>query len=319
MARYRRYRRYRRGYGGRYWRRNLLRRGSMNRRIQSGTRTFSMTVPVEGIYSMVVPSGSYSTNVYAVSPYMWGPGAPYADYLQCPVVMTDLYRTYAKLYDEVKVDWVSYEVSVLDVIGQGGTFSACRLWTSVDRKFTVDDLQSPMSAYQVRTSSGAQGTMMTNNSRTVIKRYIGARDLQERISFHDCSVRETTTGSPAYPVKYDIAWQGAGNNMMFFAPTLWYFLELNDAPSSQKVISVSVKVKYGVTFRNAKFGLAEASSGSKDAGVDYRAESVETDDVVEMGKRLKELMHEDVQLPLSEEDTRMSMDDGEEEKEKKES
>lgn len=318
MARYRRgYRRYRRGYG-RYWRRNWWRRGSMNRRIQSGTRTFSMTVPVEGIYSMVVSAGNYNTNVYCVSPYRYAPGAANADYLQCPVVMTELYRTYAKLYDEVKIDWASYEVSVLDVIGSGGTFSACRLWTTVDRKFAASDLSSPMNAYQVRTSSGAQGTMMTNNSRTIVRRYLAARDLQERITFHDCTVVAGTEGSPAYQYFNDGAWASASSNLMFFAPSMFYFLELNDAPSSQKAITVSVKVKYGVTFRNAKFGLS-SEAPSKDVGVDIRStvgdgvevegEDSELDE--ETIKRIKALLHEDVQLPLTEEEKKDEMDDDE--------
>lgn len=257
---------YRRWYGRRGWTRSW--RGSMNHRTQSGTRTFSMTVPVEGIYSMIVDSGSFNTHVYAVSTFKYAAGSAAADYMQCPVVMTDLYRTYAHLYDEVKVDWVSYEVSILDVIGNGGTFSACRLWTTVDRKCCLTDLTNPMSAYQVRTSSGAQGTMMTNNSRTVVRRYLAARDLQERITYHDCGVYAGTEGNPAYQVYLDSAWQSASNNLLFFSPALYYFLELNAAPSSQQAINVSVKVKYGVTFRNAKFGLSAPASGAKVDGVD---------------------------------------------------
>lgn len=262
-------RRYRRWYGRRGWTRSW-RRGSLNRRIQSGTRTFSMTIPVEGIYSMIVDSGSFNTHVYAVSPFKYAPGAAYADVIQCPVVMTELYRTYAKLYDEVKIDWASYEVSILDVIGNGGTFSACRLWTSVDRKNCVGDMVIPMTAYQVRTSSGAQGVMMTNNSRTVVRRYLAARDLQERITYHDCTVGIGSEGNPPYQVMQDEAWIAASSNLMFFSPALYYFLEMNQAPSAQQAITVSVKVKYGVTFRNAKYGLTSAAP-TKDAGVDIRS------------------------------------------------
>lgn len=243
----------------------------MNRRIASGTRTLSITVPVEGIYSAMVNASSFNTHVYAISPFKYSPSDAGADYMQAPLVMTDLYKTYSSLYDEMKIDWVSYEICVLDVIGQGGTFSACRLWTTVDRRFVSPDATSPMTAYQVRCSSGAQGTMMTNNSRTVIKRYLAARDLQERTSWHDCTMIDGTTGNPPAIIRYDQAWNTSGPNCPFFSPALWYFMELSSAPAAQTVINLSVKVKYGVTFRNAKFGLSTSGTAStRDAGVDHR-------------------------------------------------
>lgn len=245
---------YRRWYGRRGWTRSW--RGGMNRRIQNGTRTFSCTVPIEGISAMVVPANSFYTSVYAISPWMLSPSSQYSPYYECSLMMSDLYRTYAKLYDEVKIDWVSYEITILDVIGQGGVFSACRLWTTVDRKFTTDDSFVPMTGYQIRTSSGAQGTMLTNNSRTITRRYIAARDIQERTVWHDCTIAEGTTGDPPAQHVYDKAWVKGAENIMFFSPALWYVLELNSAPGAQTMINVSLKVKYGVTFRNAKFGLS---------------------------------------------------------------
>lgn len=238
----------------------------MNRRIQSGTRTFSCTVPVEGLSTMVVPANQFVSNVYAISPWIHNPSSAYAPYYEANLMMSDLYKTYSRLYDEVKIDWVSYEITILDVIGQGGDFSACRLWTTVDRKFTIDDAQTPMTALQVRSSSGAQGTMFTNNSRTLTRRYIAAKDLQERTVWHDCTILETTTGQPPSPQVYDKAWVKAAENILFFSPSLWYCLELNAAPAEQTLINISVKVNYGVTFRNPKFGIA-AQAGAKVEGV----------------------------------------------------
>lgn len=244
---------YRRWYGRRGWTRSW--RGGMNRRIQSGTRTFSMTVPVEGIYTCVIPANSYNTVVSAVSPFWYNPGNVSVEMLQAPVVMSELYRTYCQLYDEVKIDWVSWEISVLDVIGQGGTFSACRLWTTIDRKFCRQDVDGAPTAYQVRNASSAQGVMMVNNSRTVVRRYVAAYDLQERTSWHDCDVNGAGTTN-----MYDYAWYRANENLNFFSPALVYFMELNQAPAAQTALNVSVKAKYGITFRNAKFGLSAAQS-----------------------------------------------------------
>lgn len=252
---------YRRWYGRRGWTRSW--RGSMNRRIQSGTRSFSMTVPVEGIYSAVVPGGSYNTVVGCVEPFWYMPSLANSQLLQGSLVMSELYRTYSKLYDEMKIDWVSWEISVLDVIGQGGAFSACRLWTTVDRKFTRQDVEDAPTAYQVRTASSAQGVMLVNNSRAVVRRYVGASDLQERTCWHDCDVFE----AGGVVQMYDYAWYRANENVNFFAPALFYFMELNSAPAAQTLINLSIKVKYGVTFRNAKYGLtAAASKGS--GGID---------------------------------------------------
>lgn len=264
---------YRRWYGRRGWTRSW--RGGMTRRIQSGTRTFSMVVPVEGIYTAVVPAHSYNTVVGCVSPYFYEPANAHPELLEGTLVMSELYRTYCKLYDEVKIDWVSWELSVLDVIGQGGVFSACRLWTTIDRKFTRQDLRAPPTAYQVRTASSAKGIMMVNNSRTVTRRYIAATDLQERTTWHDCDV-SANEGNTQF---YDIAWYGANENLGFFCPACYYFMELNNAPGAQTAINLSIKVKYGVTFRNAKFGLSAAAPAAAkvDGGVDFRAEPVKTE------------------------------------------
>lgn len=254
-------RRYRRWYGRRGWTRSW--RGGMNRRILNGTRTFSMTVPVEGIYSAVIPASSFNTNVGCVSPFWYSPAYQNSQLLQGSLVMSELYRTYCKLYDEVKVDWVSYEISVLDVIGQGGTYSACRLWTTVDRKVTRQDLAVAPTAYQVRTASSAQGVMMTNNSRTIVRRYVAASDLQERTCWHDCDIYEVAQPDVQF---YDYAWFRTNENVNFFAPGLYYFLELNSAPEAQGAVNLSIKVKYGITFRNAKYGLSTGANRS--AGVD---------------------------------------------------
>lgn len=252
---------YRRWYGRRGWTRSW--RGGMNRRILNGTRTFSMTVPVEGIYTAVIPANSYNTVVGAIEPFFYMPSNANSQLLEGSLVMSELYRTYSKLYDEVKIDWVSYELSVLDVIGQGGTFSACRMWTNVDRKFTRQDLEDAPTSYQVRTASSAQGVMMTNNSRTIIRRYVSASDLQERTCWHDCDVYEVTGAAAQF---YDLAWYRANENVNFFAPALYYFMELNQAPAAQTAMNLSIKVKYGVTFRNAKYGLSAAANRS--AGLD---------------------------------------------------
>lgn len=244
---------YRRWYGRRGWTRSW-RRGGLSRRIASGTRTFSMTVPMENLFSVVFPANEYNSVVQCISPFMYAPGSAHPELYCCPLIQSQLYRTYCQLYDEVKVDWCSYEISIVDPVGSGN-YIAIRLWTAVDRRVTrqdFDDGERPTAA-QIRNMSSAQGTMFVNNSRAIVRRYIAASDLGERITYHDCSF--TTIAGP--PLVYrDNAWYDAVNNLTFFSPGMWFYIESTDAVSTQRSINVSVKCKYGVTFRNAKFGLS---------------------------------------------------------------
>lgn len=250
-------RRYRRWYGRRGWTRSWRGR-SMSRRTANGTRTMSMVIPVENTMTCVIPSGSYNSVVCGIEPWWYNPSNANPQLLNASLFTTDLYRTYAHLYDDVKIDWMSCEIGVLDTVGSGGTFSAVRLWTSVDRRIVRTDLSNAPTANQVRTSSSAQGTLMVNNSRAVTRRYIAASDLAERITFHDC-----TQNVAAADNVYDQSWYNSGYSVPFFSPGLFFFFEVSAAPAEQKGISLSIRVKYGVTFRNAKFGLSQGA-GSKD-------------------------------------------------------
>lgn len=247
---------YRRWYGRRGWTRSW--RGGMSRRIASGTRTFSMTVPMENIFSVVFPANEYNSVVQCISPFWYNPSGANPEYMLCPLIQSQLYRTYCQLYDEVKIDWVSYEISILDPIGSGaGNYAAMRMWTAVDRRVTRGDLvdaNEQPSAPQIRNMSSAQGTMFVNNSRAVVRRYLAASDLGERITYHDCSFSSSAVGSPLQ--FYDNAWYAGASNITFFCPGLWFFLECVSTQAAQHSCNVSVKCKYGVTFRNAKFGLA---------------------------------------------------------------
>lgn len=307
MAFYRRgYRRgygrgYRRWYGRRGWTRSW--RGSLSRRIASGTRTFSMTVPMENLFTVNWLPDQYNSVVQCISPFWYNPGGAYPELLACPLIQSQLYRTYCQLYDEVKIDWCSYEISIVDPVGSGN-YIAVRLWTAVDRRVTRSDVSIPAdvpTAPQIRNMSSAQGTMFVNNSRAIVRRYIAASDLGERITFHDCSFN-TVAGPPLQYV--DNAWYDAGNNLPFFCPGMWFFVEATNSISTARSINVSVKCKYGVTFRNAKFGLSvSGNAGPKTAAVPDKRDGVKIEvlpDVTEdeMGDDDEELTQklEDVTL-----------------------
>lgn len=257
---------YRRWYARRGWTRSW-RRGSMSRRIASGTRTFSMTVPMENIFTVNFLAGQFNSVVQCIEPFYFNPSAASPELLCCPLIQSQLYRTYAQLYDDVKIDWCSYEISILDPIG-GESYNAVRLWTAVDRRVTkndVSDINQAPTAPQIRNMSSAQGTMFVNNSRAVVRRYIAASDLGERITYHDCSFNTTAAPNISF---VDHAWYDGNNNITFFCPGLWFFIESTVSTGSTRAISVSVKCKYGVTFRNAKFGLAvTGNAGPKSAAV----------------------------------------------------
>lgn len=271
-------RRYRRYFNRRGWTRSW--RGGVNRRSLSGTRTFSCVVPVEEIVTVPVAAESFNSGVCCVNPYAYYPGSAVANLYLGSLFLSTLYRTYCQLYDEVKIDWVSVEIAVMDTIGQGGDFAAVRFWTAWDRKLQSNDVSSEPTYISVRTSSSAQSTLMVNNSRAVTHRYVRATDLQERITFHDCSF--ASSGSP--PITTDRAWFNSTHNVMFFSPGLLFFFELNSAPRAQTGINCSLKVKYGVTFRNPKFGLsAEGRSAESGVKIDEVDDDVKRTNLVEDG------------------------------------
>lgn len=322
MARYYRrgYRRYRRG-GGRYWRRNWWRRGTTSSQ-KSGTRRFNISIPVEGYGSVAVNGGESKSFSFAFEPfYNSQPPATSLEkyYIYGNVVQSNLFATYCSLYDEVKLNSCSVQLAVT---GLPENKQAVKIVSSVDRHCNLDDLRTYRSGDWISGSAESDTRMFTSLMNAKMFRYFRARDMQERTVFVD-STGGTRIYSPSQGVTYNTAglveFLDTGSLYGAFNPIIYYCFYLGAAPVSAGTVSFQYRVVWNLTFRNPKFGTQGGSAKGVDMkSVEDDVEGADSELDEETIKKLKALLHEDVQLPLSEEDTRMSMDDGEEDdKEKK--
>lgn len=257
------YRRGRSGYGyrgyNRSWRRRgWYRRGGVARSSTQGTRRFSVVVPTQASFNFTVAGGSYWSDLHAIAPYDSRGGAT----RHCSLPSSLLYRTYTRLYDQVKIDWVSVRISIMSLVGSGGVTPAVKVVTMWDRALSNDDASNPDNVPtpdSIQNGSESQISLIVNNSRAIVNRFNGANDLQERTLFHDGSLSSLSGG---YVDAAFLEGQNCG-----YVPALYIALNTATSPGAGNSFSFtcSLDVKWRVTFRNPKYGLS-VSSGSKAVG-----------------------------------------------------
>lgn len=312
------------------WRRNWYRRGVSSSK--KGTTTFTCRIPLEDVVQFKIPATTVSTD-----PHYWSNlicTCSYASFTTSDNLMnlskgsllsSYLYRTYTRIYDQVKVNAVSVTVGLMEGVGIGG-LSALRLYTNWDRDYTFEELTSatPTTAEQLGTGSESQSYLMVNNSRQTFRRYIAARDVQERTTYHDCSYtfhqRKAGAGGGVYNEGYygDNAWaplvvgREDGNYSQTvaygvsracgFTPSLMMAIWSPTTFAAERVIPVSLKVTYSVTFRMPKFGLASAGVNAKfsdmrqDAVDEVMDEKIENESEVPVLKK-KKVVYEEEMIP----------------------
>lgn len=269
------YRRGRSGYGYRGYNRSWRRRGwyrrGLARSSTQGNRRFSVIVPTQASFNFTVSGTSYWSDLHAVSPYDASISGPHVSLRHCALPSSLMYRTYTRLYDQVKVDWVSVRISIMSLVGSGGITPAVKVVTMWDRAATSGDVTngaSVPSPDSIQNGSESQVSLIVNNSRAIVNRFNVASDIQERTVFHDCAVANNN-GS------YVDSEFNIGHNVGY-APVLYMALNTATSPGSGTsfTFTCSLDVKWRVTFRNPKFGLSASSSGSK--GVDDLTSDIET-------------------------------------------
>lgn len=341
------YRRYlsRGGAGSRRWRRTgWWRSYGRGRRASrsaytSGRRRMTLRVPVEAQVQFSIAAGSNWSNLACVQPFMcYKDTSTHKSASVAALINSPLYRNYCYLYDQVKVDSVYVSGSIIDGIGIGGNFNSLSFSSSWDRNVQPFEViiggKPGITAQTIQYGSEAQSFLLTNNSRQLVRRWNKASDILERTTFHDCSF---STGSAQSEYKYwDEAFMPIVNGVFSstngghgYVPGLWMAFYSPQTDVSPRTVNVTFKVIWKVTFRNPKYGLAAESAGAKaieESGL--KAEDV----VVEEGegeggeddeldpetiRKLKALLHEDVQLPLTVDDKKGRMDDEEEKDDEK--
>lgn len=262
------YRRYYPRRGRRYFRRNFYRRPST---FTSGRKTYVMRVPVEDTYTLHFTSGSNWTELCCVQPYFdistgSGDTRPQTYYCLAPMVESDAYATYTELYDQVRIHSMAVQIGILSGIGINGTLPAIQLYTSWDRHLDSTEVavggDPGITPETIGNGSESQTTLITNNSAQVINRYSRASDLQERTTYHDCSLRYDQSETPSFGCM-DRAWGQMGQNCGY-VPGLWFSMYRQNT-GSEAVVNISVRAVYTVVFRNPKYGQSNQQAGNSKA------------------------------------------------------
>lgn len=262
---------YRRFYprrGRRYFRRNFYRRPST---FTSGRKTYVMRVPVEDTYTLHFTSGSNWTELCCVQPYFdISTGStderPQTYFCLAPMVESDAYATYTELYDQVRIHSMAVQIGILSGIGINGTLPAIQLYTSWDRHLDSTEVavggDPGITPETIGNGSESQTTLITNNSAQVVNRYSRASDIQERTTYHDCSLRYDQSETPSFGCM-DRAWGQMGQNCGY-VPGLWFSMYRQNT-GSEAVVNISVRAVYTVVFRNPKYGQSNQQAGNSKA------------------------------------------------------
>lgn len=238
-------------------------RWGTSRAQSSGTRRFNLTVPIEGLISIPMLNNQNRTWTFAFCPYG---SVDIADTYDIwygflgSLLTSNLYNTYCRLYDQVKVNSFSLQLSVLQVpAGQ-----AVKIYTSVDRQANFDELRARPSHANIITGAETYTTQFTSLDRSIMKRYIKARDLQERTRFVDSTSNAFPIAAsnpiPAYNVAANTDWYDNGGAGIF-CPAMFGFFELAQKPAAFPAnLTFSYRVRWNVTFRNPKFSISGAQA-----------------------------------------------------------
>lgn len=314
-------------YGRRRWRRTGWyrsygrgRRGLRSSNYTSGRRRMTLRVPCEAQVQFTINAGDNWSTLGCIQPYMSFKSSSAGRGLGiAPLVLSPLYRQYCMLYDEVKVDSVNVNGSIIDGIGIGGTFSGLSFCSSWDRRIEPGEIiptgKPGITPSTIQFGSESQSYLLTNNSRQLVHRWNRASDIQERTTFHDCSVASGVSGS--YLAYYDEAFVPMDSSLNIssscnigYVPGLWmaFYSPLVDS-SNARYVNVTFKVVYTVTFRNPKYGLsAEANAKGvedikvepvKSEGFGVVTKSIKSADIVSASARLKAARDEFVSGGLS--------------------
>lgn len=169
-----------------------------------------------------------------------------------------MFSTYCRLYDEMKINSVSYTCIVEEPIGGGNTFPVVEIVTAFDKKITTAEVAAVWPNFdRVSGFSSCRKYTAINNSIARFNRSCWATDLQERTSFFDVDPTtwdQVQGGDAAENVTGCQAWYAAGQNVMFFAPGMWVVGRTNGNFAANQTMYVRVQGRVNVTFRNPKLG-----------------------------------------------------------------
>jgi len=263
MAYYSRYRRrYPSRHRRRYYRRRYYRRRSSGGSVSSRSRC-RVVVKTQKVVTLTIPANSRDSDVLSSSPYYDVTSSD--DITGCAgAVGSQLYQAYANLYDSVKCDGVISRISIISPVGgaTGAVSTALTILTAYDRLGTKAEITATgvtrTTVSDLMKYSTVQSRTAINNSVAKTARMCWASDIQERTTFHDCSIN---TQSPS--VTADSDWNNAANKVAYFAPAFLCGVQLAAVQSTQAAtVNLLLEQVYYMTFRSPKFGVSQTSSSA---------------------------------------------------------
>lgn len=218
------------------------------RSINSGTSSTLVQVTRSGMVGFSFGAKTNTSNVFVVCP--WGVPSTAANQVTwSPVVSSALYQTYAKIYDEVRLERMEVTLSLARSLTAGST--TLMLYSAVDRKFTSVDTAQTIA--QLTQASGVIVKNVQPASTTPLKRVVYPRDLQEKITYLDCSWGSNSN------VQYLSGWNAAANNLTAFSPGFSFGILSTVAATNATTVPYVMNIKYYLRFRNPKTELSNAN------------------------------------------------------------
>lgn len=235
-----------------------------------------MRVQVEEVITLSIPADQKYTGVAS--------SVPFANYsstqsnppttVVCGATSTELYRAYCNLFDQVKCDGVISKVSVTTPIGSSNaSVPALQIVTSYDRagsfmeatQTDFEGLSDPVTYVDLQNSSGSVIRSALNNSVAKTSRSCWASDIQERTTFHDCTLQEDED----VPANHnDICYGANRTTCPFFCPLFYVGFYLpTQAPSQPTPINFILSQTYYFTFRNPKYGSSGGAATTQSSRV----------------------------------------------------
>lgn len=304
---------YRRGYS-RTWARSRWpyrswRRFGVSSAQKSGTRRFSISIPIEGYSSVGVAANSHVSYPVGFTPFYNSDNAvttdPEISHHAGTLVGNSLFATYCQLYDEVKLNSVSFSVAVDQTpTGTNGV----KIVSCIDRHATLDDIRGAYTVGQMSSSAEADSKMFSSLQNARVYRYFAARDIGERTSFFDCTLgtQSYTVGQNTYNMAGPLEF--IRNTSLFgcYNPIIFVGFSFSSAPAAAGIVYFQYKATYNLTFRNPKYGGYAASKG--EGFSDMKSDVIESvkkdDDEMEEAPTLKKkkVVYEEEDIPDDEEE-----------------
>lgn len=236
---------------------------AMSRVVNASSRSkCTVKTRLSGGYSVVIPANSSNTPVISVNPW-WMNTSTYTgpDAAQVNQIMpystcgTDLYKSFCKLYDSVKVDAVYARITIQNIVGAGGDIAALNVYTAWDRQFNLDDLKYDVypSFVKMKTLPSATCATISNNTGATIDRFCKASTFMEKYCFIDATQRSRTF--PVYGRNVTIEGSESlsygGGNWPGFCPALYIAFETpHNVPTAAYTIKYVIDYVVYYTFKN---------------------------------------------------------------------